>query len=84
MEFDVDLTVEMSRVNNVVACSMGILANNTCITSDSFQVTQHCLKEPSEPGLRFQIVPVGLQLDESIDVRLSWQSNGSANIEGTT
>ena len=90
MEFDVDLTVEMSRVNNVVGCKMGILANNTSVTVDDFQVTSHCLKgggpgsssRDEGPGLRFQIVPVGLQLDESIDVRLSWQLNGSANIEG--
>lgn len=82
MEFDVDLCVEMQRVNQVVGCKMSIMANQTSIARDEFQVTQNCLKKPDQPGLRFQIVPIGLQVDEQIDVRLSWVSSGSTNVDG--
>jgi len=78
MEFDVELEIQMGRVNNVVGVKMSILANNTNVTKDEFQLKSTTLKAPDAPGLRFQIVPIGLQLDEQIDVRLSWVTNGSS------
>lgn len=77
MEFDIELEIMMGRVNNVVGAKMAIVANNTAVTRDDFQVKSTTLKGPDAPGLRFQIVPIGLQLDEQIDVRLSWVSNGT-------
>ena len=77
MEFDIELEIMMGRVNNVVGAKMAIVANNTAITRDEFQIKSTTLKAPDAPGLRFQIVPIGLQLDEQIDVRLSWVSNGT-------
>ena len=45
------------------------MSNNTKITSDEFEITKTLL---AEEGLRFQLVPMGLGLDEQVDIRLVW------------
>lgn len=74
MEFDIELDIEMQRINKIVCCKLSIILNNTTLTEDPFQVTYQTLKHGD--GLRYQVVGAGLGEGE-VDVQLAWVGGGS-------
>jgi len=74
MEFDIELDIEMQRINKIVCCKLSIILNNTTLTEDPFQVTYQTLKNGD--GLRYQVVGAGLS-DGEVDVSLAWVGGGS-------
>ncbi|CAD7958496.1 unnamed protein product [Amoebophrya sp. A120] len=75
VDFDLDLTVDMKLVNGVIGCKFQIMANSVSLTMDEIQVSNKCMQDG---GLRFQIVPMGLDHKEQMDIRITWiMGNGN-------
>mmetsp|Transcript_9869 Transcript_9869/g.24393 ORF Transcript_9869/g.24393 Transcript_9869/m.24393 type:complete len:647 (+) Transcript_9869:534-2474(+) len=75
VDFDLDLTVDMKLVNGVIGCRFSIIANSITLTMDEIQVSNKCMQDG---GLRFQIVPMGLDHKEQMDIRITWiMGNGN-------
>eukprot|EP00397_Hematodinium_sp_SG-2012_P033090 GEMP01035305.1.p1 GENE.GEMP01035305.1~~GEMP01035305.1.p1 ORF type:complete len:452 (+),score=68.99 GEMP01035305.1:338-1693(+) len=71
MEFDLELAVNMQRVNRIINCSLSVVSNNTTVCTTEFQLQNETLINGT--GLRFQVIgkipPPGI-----IDVSLAWVS----------
>jgi len=69
MEFDLELGVNLQRVNRIVDCSLSVIANNTIICMTEFQIRSDTLAD--DTGLKFQIIgtipPPGV-----VNLRLAW------------
>ncbi len=78
-EFDLDLVVNLTQVNQIVTCTLAVGAGGMACGSSSgnriqtFQTGLRTLIHPNE-GLRFVIVPTGLNVDDEMEARLNWVS----------
>ncbi len=78
MEVDLQLDVLMPRVNHVVGCSLSVCLNSNVMSSSSFELKEETLAHGC--GLRYQVVALGLNDDEEVDVSVNWLGGGSVEV----
>jgi len=72
LELDLDMTSHLTRVNAVVSNVLQV-QGGTLSQNAPPQIFQ-CSRKTLEEGLRFVIIPIGVEVDEEIEVRLNWVS----------
>ncbi|CAD7941740.1 unnamed protein product [Amoebophrya sp. A120] len=79
LELDFDVTIGMPLVNKLHTTQCQICAaQNTVIACDDVQWTAETLAQ----GVRFQIIPIGLEIGDEVDCRITWVANGSTSAKG--
>lgn len=72
MQFDLDLDVSMTKVNQIVTNVMQVTSETMDINrAHTFECSLRTLIHPEE-GLRFVLVPLGLAVPDEIEVALNW------------
>jgi len=69
VEFDLQLDVEMERINQTVGCKVAVILNNVTFTEDQFSVHKSVL---AGTGMRLQVIGTGISRGSEVEASIQW------------